>query len=273
MKEQPNNGKFETGFFDVFKSGWAKKLYVPLLLVALWLLITELGLVRPLFLPSPLSILRSYRDLWPMLPRATAISVSMILLGFLLGSIIGIGIGLLMAYSRLLLDAFGAIFDFMRPVPVFALIPLFILWFGVGRAPQIALITLGVSVTLGVTTTEAIRNIPSIYIHASYTLGARRRDVFRTVVVPYIIPHLIGAIRVAAASSFGLDVAAEFMGSQEGLGYLMIVQQQYLKTDGIIAIVILYSILAFILDRVIARGESWITGWTERKTDQAVAGL
>jgi len=152
---------------------------------------------------------------------------------------------------------------------VFALIPLFVLWFGIGKAPQIALIALGCSVVLGVTTNEAIRNMPSIYVRAAYAMGASRKDVFRTVVIPYIIPHLIGAIRVAAASSFGLDVAAEFMGSQEGLGYLMIVQQQYLKTDGILAVVILYSILAYLLDMLIAFLERRLTVWTERRSKQA----
>lgn len=250
-----------------------QKAYVPISLFLVWVLVSELKLIKPLFLPTPRSIIRAYVDLWSMLPRAMGISISMILSGFILGSLLGIGLGLLMAYSKKLLNAIGAIFDFMRPVPVFALIPLFILWFGIGRAPQVALIAVGVSVVLGVTTTEAIRNIPSIYIHAGYTLGAKRKDVFRTIVVPYIIPHLVGAIRVAAASSFGLDVAAEFMGSQEGLGYLMIVQQQYLKTEGILAIVVLYSILAYILDQVIAKLENRITIWTERKGNEAVAGL
>jgi len=203
------------------------------------------------------------------LPKALAISLFMILSGFAIGTGLGILSGLLMAYSATFLDAFGAILDFMRPVPVFALIPLFVLWFGIGKAPQIALIALGCSVVLGVTTNEAIRNMPSIYVRAAYAMGASRKDVFRTVVIPYIIPHLIGAIRVAAASSFGLDVAAEFMGSQEGLGYLMIVQQQYLKTDGILAVVILYSILAYLLDMLIAFLERRLTVWTERRSKQA----
>ena len=90
--------------------------------------------------------------------------------------------------------------------------------FGIGRAPQIALIALGTSVVLGITTLEAIRNVPPIYIRAALTLGADRKRIYTTVIVPYIVPHLIGAIRVAAASSWGLDVAAEFMGSQAGLG-------------------------------------------------------
>ena len=101
--------------------------------------------------------------------------------------------------------------EFTRPVPVFALIPLFMLWFGIGFWPQILLVALGVSAILGVETYEAIRNLPLVYIRAASNLGADKKTIFRTVVIPYIFPHLIGAIRVAAAASWGLDVAAEFM--------------------------------------------------------------
>jgi ABC-type nitrate/sulfonate/bicarbonate transport system permease component len=103
-------------------------------------------------------------------------------------------------------------------------------------------------------------------VRAALTLGANRNIIYRTVIVPYIIPHLIGAIRVAAAASWGLDVAAEFMGSQQGLGYLIILQQTYLRTAGILLLVAIYSILAIILDIIIASLESRITKWTERHT-------
>jgi ABC-type nitrate/sulfonate/bicarbonate transport system permease component len=194
----------------------------------------------------------------------------MTLSGFAIGVAFGTISGLTMAYSKLIRDLLGTIFDFLRPVPVFALIPLFILWFGIGRAPQITLIALGTSVVLGVTTLEAIRNVPTIYIRAALTLGANRQRIYTTIIVPYIIPHLIGAIRVAAAASWGLDVAAEFMGSQQGLGYLIILQQTYLRTAGIIFLVIVYSTLAVIMDTLIAQVEKRITAWTERRTSIGV---
>lgn len=270
---RPVSGQTSDSSRRLFTGELWQRLLVPVVILAVWTIVTELKLVRPLFLPGPRLVLRAYVDLWAMLPKATLISLLMILSGFVLGSTVGIVSSVIMAYSRTVLNVFGAVFDFLRPVPIFALIPLFILWFGIGKVPQIALIALGCSVILGVTTMESIRNIPNIYVQASYTLGAKRWDVFRTVVIPYIIPHLIGAIRVGAAASFGLDVAAEFMGSQEGLGYLMIVQGQYLKTEGIMAIVIVYSLLALVLDRIIGVVESRITAWTERRSKQAILGL
>ena len=234
-------------------------------ILLIWFLITNLLHVRPIIMPSVVDVLKSFKILGAALPKALAISMYMIIVGFIIGTLLGVGTSVLMAYSKFIRDSFTSVFDFIRPVPVFALIPLFILWFGIGRVPQIVLITVGVSVIIGVVTLEAIRNIPKIYIDAAYTLGAKKKQVFGAIILPCIFPHVIGSIRVGAAAAFGLDVAAEFMGSQEGLGYLMIVQQNYLKTDGILAIVIIYSILAYIFDRILCAAERKLTYWTERR--------
>jgi ABC-type nitrate/sulfonate/bicarbonate transport system permease component len=190
----------------------SRKALIPIVLVALWLVVSRFHIVNPLFIPTPMNIRQAFVGMMKVLPSALLTTIGMTLTGFLVGALFGTISGLLMAYSRPVRELLGAIFDFLRPVPVFALIPMFILWFGIGRAPQIVLIALGSSVILGVTTLEAIRNVPTIYVRAALTLGARRNVIYRTVIVPYIVPHLIGAIRVSAAASWGLDVAAEFMG-------------------------------------------------------------
>jgi ABC-type nitrate/sulfonate/bicarbonate transport system permease component len=246
------------------------KLLVPVALIVIWVVISQLRLIRPIFVPAPADIWKAFLGMYEILPQAILTTVIMTLSGFAIGVAFGTLSGLVMAFSKTIRELLGTIFDFMRPVPVFALIPLFILWFGIGRAPQVALIALGTSVVLGVTTLEAIRNVPTIYVRAALTLGANRRRIYSTVIVPYIIPHLIGAIRVAAAASWGLDVAAEFMGSQQGLGYLIILQQTYLRTAGIILLVIIYSTLAVIMDTIIAYLERRITRWTERRTSIGV---
>lgn len=246
------------------------KLIVPVTLIIAWVVVSQLKLVKPIFIPPPANMWDAFLGMYTILPKAILTSVIMVLTGFAIGVTFGTISGLIMAYSRAVRETMGTVFDFLRPVPVFALIPLFILWFGIGREPQIALIALGTSVILGVTTLEAIRNVPTIYIRAALTLGADRQRIYSTVIVPYIIPHLIGAIRVAAAASWGLDVAAEFMGSQQGLGYLIILQQTYLRTAGIILLVIVYSILAVIMDTIIAAIEKRITSWTERRSSIGV---
>lgn len=248
----------------------ARRVVVPLVVLVLWLGLTYGGVVRELFLPSPTDLWESFQGMRNQLPESLVSSVTMTLTGFLLGTSIGAGMGLAMAYSKVVRELFGDVLDFTRPVPIFALIPLFVLWFGIGRAPQIALIALGTSVILGVTTVEAIGNVQPVHIRAALTLGASRQRIYRTVILPAIFPHLLGAIRVAAAASWGLGVAAEFLGAQTGLGYLMIIRQQYLDTAAIIDIVIIYSVLAISLDFAIKSLEKPFTRWTDRQSRTGV---
>ena len=249
----------------------ALRAVVPLGLIALWCALSYGDVVEPLYLPSPTEMWEAFTQLRPDLPSAIATTVGMTLTGFLLGTILGVGLGLLMAYSATARVLLSDALDATRPVPVFALIPLFLLWFGIGRGPQIALIALGTSVILGVTTLEAIRNVNPIPVRAALTLGATRGTIYRRVVLPSIFPHLLGAIRVAAAASWGLDVAAELIGSQNGLGYLMIVRQQYLDTAGILVVVVVYAVLALVLDRAIVWLERPLTRWTHRDQRAGVA--
>jgi NitT/TauT family transport system ATP-binding protein len=194
-----------------------------------------------------------------------------------LGLLLGVGMGLAFAASRVVGDLFGGVLNFIRPAPVFALIPLFLLWFGIGRGPQVALIALGTSVALSVTTLDAVRNVNPTHIRAAATLGASKAVIYRTVVLPGIFPHLLGAVRFSLVAAWGLDVAAELIGSQSGLGYLMMVREQYIDTAGILTVVFLYGILAGVFDRLLVLVERPLTQWTTRgddadATDAALGG-
>lgn len=248
----------------------ARQSLIPIALVVLWIAVTWSGSIDPIFLPSPRDMADSVVSLWPLLPESLLASLTMTLGGFLAGSTLGLAIGLAMAYSRLAREIFGGVLDFFRPVPIFALIPLFILWFGLGKAPQIAMIMLGTSLIIGVATMEAIKNVPPVFIRAGLVLGANRGTIYRSIILPAIFPHLLGAIRVAAAASWGLDVAAEYIGAQVGLGHLMIIRVQYLDTAGILVIVAIYCVLAVALDKIVVALERPLTRWTEKSAGKGV---
>lgn len=227
---------------------WGERLALPAVLLLAWWFVTAKSIIDPLILPSPRQVVDSFDGLAPRLPSAIVTTVSMTLTGFALGAVAGILAGLILAFSKHVRLVAGGTFEALRPVPIFALIPLFILWFGLGHSAQIALVAFGSFVVLVVSTLEAIRNVPQIYVKASLNLGASHIFVYRTIIVPSISPHLAGAIRVAAAGSWGVGVAAEFIGAQNGLGYLMINRQTYLDTSGILVTVILYSFIAYLFD-------------------------
>ena len=223
-------------------------------------------------LPGPDKVLRSALEFLDLIPVAMWTSLQMVLVGLALGAVTGLATGVIFGYSPFVRRFFEATLDnLVRPVPFFALIPLFILWFGVGFMPQVALVALGIFLMFSLTTLEAIRNVPHIYVQAALTAGAGRFHVYRTVVIPAIIPHLVGFLRLAAAAAWGLDVAAEFFGSRAGLGYVMLVRQQYLDPAGMLMIVFLFCGLAIIFDQTVRFAAARATRWSPR-TDRGLVG-
>jgi ABC-type nitrate/sulfonate/bicarbonate transport system permease component len=249
-------------------SAVGRALVVPAALIALWVGLTQGHVVDPIFLPPPETVAQRAEALGPTLLSALRISLQMVFAGLVIGVISGIGAGLLFGYSKTARDLFELTLDTIRPVPLFALIPLFILWFGIGARPQIALVALGVFLILSFTTIEAVRNVPRIYVRAALTCGANRFQIYRTVVFPAILPELIIGVRYGAIAAWGLDVAAEFSGSQEGLGYIMIVRGEYLDTAGITLIVLIFCFLAIVLDRLLRFLGRFFMKWNPRVSEK-----
>ncbi len=251
---------------------WAALIAVPLTLILVWVALSRAKVVDEIFLPRPGTLWNRLTTLDGELAQALAISLQMIAWGLLIGASTGIVVGLLFGYSRLARDLFEFTLDAIRPIPLFALIPLFILWFGIGRAPQIALVALGVFLILSFTTIEAVRNVPRIYVRAALTCGASTLAVYRTIVLPSIVPELVMGVRYGAIAAWGLDVAAEFSGSQEGLGYFMIARSQYLDTAGITLAVLIYCALAIVVDRLLRALGRRLQRWNPRVADRDFIG-
>ena len=235
-----------------------------LLLIIIWCILTMGKIVDPLFLPGPAQlyevIVTSYQDL----AKHMGFTLARQFTGFFLGSLLGVLMGLLIASNRYIQAFMDPIIEIIRPIPPLAIIPMFILWLGIGAIPQILLVIFGCFVILVVSTIEAVKNVPKIYVNAARTLGASWAYIYITVILPAIIPSLVGAVRVAAAASFGLVVAAEFMGAQEGIGYYMIIAQRYLRTDMILVSIVIISVLAWLTDQLIRKIEKRMTRWSER---------
>ena len=241
---------------------------VPLGFFAIWYAIAEAEIVGQIFIPHPQTIIDRVTLLWSELLGAIWVSLQMVVIGAFIGSVSGIFIGLLFGFSRLARDLFELTLDTIRPIPIFALIPLFVLWFGIGRTPQISLVALGVFLIVSFTTIEAVRNVPRIFVRAAMTCGASRMDVYRTVVIPSIVPEILLGIRFGLIAAWGLDVAAEFSSSSEGLGYFMIVRGQYLDTAGIVLSVFLFCGCAIVADRALRYLGRKCMPWNPRVVNQ-----
>lgn len=239
---------------------------VPIIvIVALWVLVTEMHWVRPLFLPAPQDLWAAATSLVVHLPEDLFASLfRRILPGFAIGVSAGTLLGVFMAMNRTGRALFEPIVEILRPLPPLALIPLFILWMGIGYMTQILLIAYGSFIIMVVNAYQAVRNVPPIYIHAATTLGADSRQVFRRVIIPAIVPDIIAGIRVSAAASFGYCVAAELMGAMTGLGYRLVLARRYLMTQNIIVILVVIAVLSFAIDYGIRRLDTSLTAWKSR---------
>lgn len=229
-----------------------------------WVLTSGFEVIRPLLWPTPESVVDAAVRLVDVLPEHMGATLRRVLLGLGLGALGGIAVGLAMSANRYVRGLLDPQIESLRPIPPIAAIPFFILWFGLAEHGKVILVALATFMIMVVTTTEAVKNLPPIYLRAAATLGASRRATYRTVVVPAIVPSLIGGLRISAAAAFAVDIAAEFMGAQEGLGYLIMNARRTLQTDVILLSIMVIGVLSAALDQGIRLTARRVTRWSER---------
>ncbi len=166
-----------------------------------------------------------------------------------MGGALGIGIGLAMGWSNRFRSLLELPIEVFRSIPPLAAIPFFLMWFGPAALTQFAVLVFYASLRLVINTVEAIRNVPPVVSQYAQTLGATPGQVYRTVILPGIVPELVGGMRVAFAASWGLEIVAELLGSPAGIGKLFAYLVPMLRPDLIIALVAWVTLVAVGLDQ------------------------
>lgn len=253
------------------------------ILFILWWIAAEWvagNMARPeVILPSPIDVVQSIRGLAVFAgPSAeltyanaaqvifvhTAASASRLLSGVVLGAVLGIGTGLLLGWNtRLRMIAEGPLLA-IRTIPLLALIPLFLAWFGGRDIGGVVYIAFAVFSMLLINTLEAIRNVDPSLRYFALTLGASPLRVYRTVVMPAIVPELVGGVRVVLGISWAILLAAEYLAAQSGIGRILILAQEYSYTDRMILILLLIMVYTYALDRGFNTFAERITRWMPR---------
>lgn len=191
-------------------------------------------------------------------------STTRLLSGLLLGAFTGVSLGLLLGLSpRLRTMAEGPLLA-IRTIPILALVPLFLTWFGGREIGSIVFIAFAVFSMLLVNTLEATRNVDPLIKRFGQTLGASPFRVYRTIVMPSIIPELAGGIRVVLGLSWAILLAAEYLAAQDGLGRILILAQQYSMTSRMVLILLLLMLYTFLFDRGFQKLVASITKWVPR---------
>ena len=237
-------------------------------LLAVWEIICSTGLISSLFLPAPSAILTALGKLITSgeISRSLTASLYRILLGFALGSIIGLLVGLVTGTSALM-DRIGTpIVNALYPIPKIALLPLFILWLGIGELSKVTIIALGVFFPVAMNTYSGVKNVDTLLIKVAVSFNASWWLTMKSVVLPSALPVIFAGLRLAAGTSLLLLVAAEMIAAQEGIGALILHYGDLMITDRLMAGVIVLSLLGLIFNLGLQWLEHKIVPWkTQRK--------
>jgi sulfonate transport system permease protein len=195
----------------------------PLLLLAWWQYASSHGLLPVQILPPPGQVADTLHQLWTSgeLPRHLQFSLLRVVQGFLIGGLIGIGLGITMGCSRLGEELLNPLFKAFCQVPTIAWLPLMMLVFGIGEALKIVIITKAVLVPMTINTFEGIRGIPAAYLEVARALQLRRRTQLFRLVFPAVFPPMFSGVRQGLSHSWVALVGVELLASTEGIGYLM----------------------------------------------------
>jgi sulfonate transport system permease protein len=238
----------------------------PLLVLAVWTLVTALEWAPEQILVPPLQVLAAARELAASgeLGEHLSVSLARLLSGFALGSAAGIAFGLLVGLSPRL-DAYtGPTFQVVRQIPSVALIPLFILVFGIGETFKLVIVAKASFFIVALAVHDAVASLPARYAEVAAMFRFSRLQVIRKVVLPAIVPATLTGVRIALGRSWMVLVGAELLAAENGLGQMMEMARQMFRLDVVMVGVVLTGLVGLALDRGFRLVEAYLMRWQRR---------
>jgi taurine transport system permease protein len=229
------------------------------ILIALWQAASNTRLLSPLFMPSPLSVAKALHALWVdgTLVEHIVASLKRIIPGWLIGTAAGLAVGLAMGIFSAARAAGLPIVSALFPIPKIALLPLLILWFGIGEPSKIATIALGVFFPTTISAYSACDSVPRNLIRMAQSFGLPAHDIVRKILLPGAMPGILAGFRISASVALLLVVAAEMIGAQQGIGAFVLTAGSLMQTDQLLAGVVMLSVLGLLI--------AWGLGILERR--------
>ena len=237
------------------------------ILFGLWLLVTEMGWIKPLFVPSPRAVFST------LVTTATEgfagatlfehawVSFLRVFGAFLLACVIGIPLGLAMGMSRVARGIFDPPIEFYRPLPPLAYLPMVIIWFGIGEFSKIYLIFLAIFAPMAIAARSGVRSVSIEQIHAAYSMGATRMQVIWHVILKSALPEIFTGMRIGIGVGWTTLVAGEMVASTRGLGFMVLNAAEFLASDVVIMGIIVIGLFAFVFDLLMRHLEKVLVPW------------
>jgi len=218
--------------------------------LVIWWAVTAFGNIDPKFLPSPGDVIAAFGRLWSTreLLKDTVASLWRVGVGFLLAAAFSIPIGILMGSFPSIRALLEPLFGLMRYMPAPAFIPLLILYLGIGEAPKIMLIFIGVFFFNSLMVMDTVKFVPKDLIEATYILGGNRVAALTQVIMPHVLPGILDACRINLAAAWQLVIVSELIAATEGLGRRISVAGRFLRTDEIFVGLIVIGVIGLCFD-------------------------
>lgn len=241
----------------------AARLAGPLLVLAAWAIASAAGQLDPAAIPAPWTVLRTLGRLWTdgTLPTDVLTSLRRAAYGFTIGLVAGVVLALVSGLSRAGEALIDGTVQLNRAIPTLGLIPLFILWLGIGETFKVAIIAIVVYVPVYLNTHAALAGIDSRYVELAEVQGLSRLGFVRQVVIPGALPGFFVGLRLGVTGSWLGLVVLEQINATSGLGYLMFQAQNYGRTDTILVGLLIYGVFGLVSDSAVRLIERRVLSW------------
>jgi len=235
----------------------------PVVLVVIWEWLAQAGWLSPQVLPAPSKVIRTafklattgtlLNDLGVSLLRAAA--------GFVIGTAIGGGLGILVGFSRMAEALIDRSVQMIRAIPFLAALPLVIVWLGVGETQKIFLVALGVTFPIYINTVLGIRQVDPKLLELGRVQGLSSLQLIRRIILPGALPSILTGVRYALATAWLALVVAETIGAQSGIGFLAMDAREFLRTDVIVLTIVIYALIGVAADGIARFLERRLLAW------------
>ncbi|MDT7794950.1 MAG: sulfonate transport system permease protein [Mycobacterium sp.] len=243
---------------------WPLGVYTtPVLVLIVWEVLAQAGVLKPTYAPAPTAILGTTVELWRdgVLGPDLAISLQRAGIGLAVGLAVGIVAGVLGGFLRTGEYVFNGVAQILNTVPLLAVLPLFVVWFGIDELTKVLLIAFGAGVPMYLNLFAAIRGVDQRLIEMARTTGAGSWRVVTRVLLPGALPGFLVGLRFSLAYSILGLVAAETVNADEGLGFLITQAQTYLQTNKVFVGLVIYSVLGLVADQFVRTLERVLLRW------------
>lgn len=238
-----------------------------LVLIAAWIIITEMEVVPEFFVPKPVNVVRAFvRSMTEGYRGRTLVvhlgnSLARVLSGYSLAVLTAVPLGLAMGYNRTVAAVLDPLIEFYRPLPPLAYYTILVVWMGIGNASKVALLYLAAFPPLSISAMSAVRGVSQDRVQSALCLGATKRQAFLNVIFPSCLPEIFTGLRVSIGFTYTTLVSAEIVAAVSGVGWMVLDASRFLRSDVIFMGIIVMGITGIVLDRVIRLLEAKIVPW------------